>query len=399
MALKQSISLAACCAVLLLTRPSTITNSGATQITMHASLVRPAATQPSCALPKPGEVACNSILVTPNDLQSVLLTLPHGLGPADLRKAYNIPEGGSGQTVALIDAFDDPNAESDLNVYRSQYGLPACTTLNGCFRKVAEDGSTKYPAANMGWSGETSLDIEMASAICPACNILLVEANSSALNDMAISANRAVAMHANVVSNSYGGREFPEETVFEQNYNHPGVIMTASAGDSGFGAQFPATSRYVVTVGGTELKAVPGGRGFVETAWTGTGSGCSAYEPKPAWQHDNACPNRTANDISFDASPASPVAVYESYCQGSVCGWIQYAGTSVGAPAVAAMYAVAGNAQRILGAQSLYTASRNSLNDVTSGNNGVCVGVTLCTATIGYDAPSGNGTPWGVSAL
>ena len=332
-------------------------------------------------------------------MQALPATAPKGLGPADLRKAYRIPHGGRGQTIALIDAYDDPKAEADLNVYRAQFGLGACTTRNGCFRKVAQDGSTNYPRANMSWAGETSLDIEMAAAICPACNIMLVEANTAALSDMAVCVNRAAALHANVVSNSYGGHEFREETAFEENYHHAGIIMTASAGDSGFGAQFPAASRYVVSVGGTELRLGGGTRGYTETAWTGTGSGCSAYEPKPAWQHDTSCSNRTANDVAFDASPNSPVAVYESFCGGSVCGWIQYAGTSIGAPAVAAMYAVAGNANRLVAAESLYTAKRSSLNDITAGTNGICTAPDLCGAVPGYDAPSGNGSPEGLAAL
>ena len=372
-----------------------------TTFTDHAGAESPRMMQAGCAAQHPGEVSCNAYIVAPNATETTWNTFPRGVTPAYLRKAYRIPDGGQGQTVAVIDAYDDPKAEADLGVYRAQFGLPPCTTANGCFRKVAQDGSKNYPPANPAWANETSLDIDMVAAICPACNILLVEANTAVLSNMALSVNLAAALHANVISNSYGGHEFPQETEVEAYYNHPGIIITASAGDAGFGAQFPASSRFVVSVGGTELRPDPTtARGYTESVWSGSGGGCSAYEPKPAWQHDTNCTKRTANDIAFDASPNSAVAVYDSYCaSGSTCGWILYAGTSIGAPAVAAMYAVAGNAAHLNAAESLYTAKSANLNDITQGYNGLCTAAELCNGMIGYDAPSGNGSPEGLAAL
>ncbi|MYV92021.1 hypothetical protein GT350_17565, partial [Streptomyces sp. SID1034] len=167
---------------------------------------------------------------------------PTGFGPADLQKAYNLPaDGGSGQTVAIVDAQDDPNAEQDLATYRSQYGLPACTTANGCFKKVDQNGGTNYPTADSGWAGEISLDVDMVSAVCPQCHILLVEANSANMDDLGAAVNRAVTMGAKFVSNSYGGSEDASDTTADSQYfNHPGVAITVSSGDSGYGVEYPA---------------------------------------------------------------------------------------------------------------------------------------------------------------
>jgi subtilase family serine protease len=381
--------------------------------TDSASVTAQIKTEASCARPKPGEVACNAVLrsdegmatadfmAQANDIVAPRTIAPKGYGPADLRKAYRIPLGGVGQTVAVIDALDDPKAEADLAVYRAQYGLPACTSANGCFTKIAQDGTANYPKASAAWSGETSLDIDMVSALCPDCRILLVEANSPALKDMILSVDRAAAYHPAAISNSYGGPEFPAETQLEQYYNRPGIVMTASAGDSGYGSQFPAVSRYVVAVGGTKLMPSPtDARGFIETAWNKSGSGCSTYEPKPEWQHDTACRNRTMNDMAFVASAETPVAVYQSFCGGSVCGWIQYAGTSIGAPAVAAIYAAAGNTAHIRSApEALYLAGRTGFHDIALGSNGSCPVTALCNASAGYDAPTGNGSPAGIWAF
>src|SRR5947207_6893410 len=180
---------------------------------------------------------------------------PAGYGPADLQSAYRLPVGNPGATVAIVDAYDDPTAESDLAVYRSQFGLSACTTANGCFRKINENGQTSpLPAADPGWAGEISLDVDMVSAACPGCRILLVEASSSYGSDMFAAINQAVAQGARFVSNNWGSDEYSSETLVDQSYlNHPGVAITASAGDNGWGAEFPASSRYVTAVGGTSL--------------------------------------------------------------------------------------------------------------------------------------------------
>src|SRR5207249_855536 len=167
---------------------------------------------------------------------------PSGYGPADLQDAYKLPSGtnGKGMTVALVDAYDDPNAESDLGVYRSTFGLPACTTANGCFKKVDQNGGTKYPRGNRGWAEEISLDLDMVSAICPNCHILLVEANTNSFANLATAEDTAARLGANAISNSYGGSEYSSEVSDQSHYNHPGTAITVSSGDSGYGVEFPA---------------------------------------------------------------------------------------------------------------------------------------------------------------
>src|SRR6267142_2077150 len=208
-----------------------------------------------------------------------------GYFPADLASAYNLPaSGGAGLTVAIVDAHDDPNAESDLAVYRSQFGLPPCTTANGCFKKVNQSGATSpLPTPDVGWAQEISLDLDMVSAACPQCKILLVEASSASIADLGAAVNRAAAMGAVAISDSYGGPEFStENTTDSQFYNHPGVLLTVSSGDNGFGVEFPAASPHVLAVGGTSLTKSSSPRGWVEGAWSGAGSGCSNFEPKPS---------------------------------------------------------------------------------------------------------------------
>ena len=322
---------------------------------------------------------------------------PGSYGPADLRSAYALTATGSAsQTIAIVDAFDDPNAESDLAVYRAQYGLPACTTANGCFRKVNQTGGTKAPRADAGWAQEISLDIDMASAICPNCHILLVEATSSSFSNLGTAENTAARLGATVISNSYGGSEFSTETSADAQYfNHPGIPMTVSSGDSGFGVEYPAASKNVTAVGGTTLtRTTSTTRGWTETVWSGAGSGCSAYEAKPAWQHDTGCARRTVADVAAVADPNTGVAVYDTYGAGST-GWLVFGGTSVAAPVVAGVYALAANGA----APSFPYAHTASLFDVTSGSNGTCSPAYLCTGGTGYDGPTGLGTPNGTAAF
>lgn len=179
-----------------------------------------------------------------------------GYHPSDLQSAYNLPSStaGSGQTIGIVDPYDDPNAESDLGVYRSQFNLPTCSTANGCFKKVDQNGGTQYPPPNTAWSQEISLDLDMVSAICPNCNILLVEATSSSMKNLETAEDTAAQLGANVINNSYGISEYSAETSEESHFNHPGIAITASSGDNGYGTQFPASSQYVTSVGGTTLK-------------------------------------------------------------------------------------------------------------------------------------------------
>ncbi len=371
-----------------------------TFFTSSAAFARPAAGfHRVCSAAPAGFASCAALQV---DGQSGAITplasSPQGLNPADLRSAYKLPAtGGSGQTIAIVDAYDDPNAESDLAVYRSQFGLPACTTANGCFRKVNQNGGTTYPSPNVGWAEEISLDLDMASAICPQCKILLVEASSASFTNLATAVNRAVTMGANTVSNSYGGSESSGETSIASAYNHPGVIITASSGDSGYGVEVPAAFNTVVAVGGTTLTRSSNSRGWTETVWNGAGSGCSRFISKPSWQHDTGCSRRTVADVAAVANPSTGVSVYDTY--GGVGGWLRFGGTSVSAPIIASVYALAGNASSINAASSLYSAPAGSLFDVTSGSNGSCGGSYLCTGTTGYDGPTGLGTPNGLTAF
>ncbi|MFC4034635.1 peptidase S8, partial [Streptomyces polygonati] len=261
-------------------------------------------TQRLCAAAKPGFMSCLALARTDvaHHLGISPNATPSGYGPTDLQSAYALPSGaGAGATVALVDAQDDPNAAADLSTYRSQYGLPACTTANGCFKKVSQTGSTtSLPSPDSGWAGEISLDLDMVSAVCPQCHILLVEASSASMDDLGTAVNEAVSLGAKYVSNSYGGDEDSSDTSADSSYfNHPGVAITVSAGDEGYGPEYPAASKYVTSVGGTALTRSSGtSRGWTESVWhtsstEGTGSGCSAYDAKPTWQTDTGCAKRT----------------------------------------------------------------------------------------------------------
>ncbi|MFF4060850.1 peptidase S8 [Streptomyces sp. NPDC001668] len=375
-----------------------------------------------CATPKKaGELACDSLRVTGGTTafqkaqraggvtpRAADAATPTGYGPSDLQSAYGLTSAsannGSGQTIAIVDAYDDPNAAADLATYRSYYGLPACTVANGCFKKVSQTGSTtSLPTADSGWAEEISLDLDMVSAIAPNAKILLVEAKSATMANLGKAVNEAVTLGAKFVSNSYGGSESSSDTSYDSSYfNHPGVAITVSAGDGGYGAEYPAASRYVTSVGGTALSTSSNSRGWTETVWNtssteGTGSGCSAYDTKPTWQTDTGCTKRMIADVSAVADPATGVSVYDSY--GVTAGWYTFGGTSASSPIIAAVYALAGTpGASDYPAQYPYKHT-SSLNDVTSGSNGSCSTTYFCTATSGYDGPTGWGTPKGVGAF
>lgn len=327
-----------------------------------------------------------------------------GYGPSDLDSAYNVPTTlGSGKTVAIVDAYNDPSAASDLSTYRSNFGLPACTTANGCFKQVNQNGATSpLPASNRGWSSEIMLDLEMVSAICPNCHILLVEASSPTTANLGKAVNTAVAQGAVAVSNSYGGSEVSSDTTADTSYyKHPGVAIVASSGDQGYTVEYPASSPYVTAVGGTALSRASNARGWTESVWStsaseGAGSGCSKYEPKPSFQTDTGCTRRTVADVSAVADPATGVAVYDSYGSG---GWTVFGGTSVASPIVGAMYALASPPAANAYPNSYPYANPGALNDVTTGHTASCSPAYLCTAEVGYDGPTGLGTPNGVAAL
>ena len=324
-----------------------------------------------------------------------------GLAPCDIQNAYRLPSyvGGVGKTVAIVDAYHDPNAASDLAVYRSTFGLPPCTLANGCFRQVNELGqASHYPAPNAGWAVEISLDLDMVSAACPNCNILLVEGNSSSLADLARAEDTAASLGANAISNSYGLSESSTATGFDGHYSHPGIPIVVASGDYGYagGPQWPAVVPTVTAAGGTTLAFTGTGRGWSEQVWNDGaagsvgGSGCSNLEPKPSWQTDTGCTHRTVADV---AAVAEGLAIYDTYRM--TTAWFAVGGTSASSPIIASVYALGGDTN---GASDVY-ANPGLLFDVTQGNNGSCGGSYLCTATPGYDGPTGLGTPCGTGAF
>lgn len=333
---------------------------------------------------------------------------PSGYGPSDLHAAYNLPglvagdTTGSGQTIGIVDAYNAATAESDLGVYRAQYGLPPCTTANGCFRKVNQTGGTTMPANNASWGQETSLDLDMVSAICPNCHILLVEGNSASTTDLAAAVDTAVALGANAVSNSYGISESATSVANDSHYNHPGVAITASTGDSGYGTQSPASGANVVAVGGTHL--TNSGGTWSETAWSSAGSGCSSYNAQPAWQTGvvAGCTKRGEGDVSAVGDPNTGVAVYDSTPYLGSSGWMVFGGTSVASPVVASVFGLAANSATIMSPASnasyVYAHASGNLFDVLSGSNGSC-GTAVCNARAGWDGPTGMGSPRGLAAF
>jgi subtilase family serine protease len=365
-----------------------------------------------CSQARTGSAACDAVLrtdlvggITPNATVA-------GYGPADLQAAYKLAaasaSNGAGVTVGIVDAFNDPTAFADVNTYRAQFGEPALqscapsavkTSTTACFAQSDQNGGTSLPRTNGGWAQEESLDVDMVSTLCPKCNILLVEARSATLANLGASVNTAVRLGAAAVSNSYGGGESSTETSQENSFfNHPGVAITASSGDSGFGPQFPAASRFVTAVGGTSLTRASNTRGWTETAWSGAGSGCSAFVTKQSWQTDSGCARRTIADVSAVADPNTGVAVFDSTASGGLSGWLVFGGTSVASPLIGTVYALAGNASTVTYGSFPYSHTA-SLFDVTSGSNGSCGGSYLCTSGPGFDGPTGLGTPNGTGAF
>ena len=360
--------------------------------------------RPVCDDQGPGFARCHAHVVTDDKgaaLPFLSAASPAAVSRANLLAAYNLPaDGGQGVTVAVVDAYDNPTAESDLAYFRSQSGLPACTTGSGCFKKVNQNGvQSNYPPSNVGWAGEIALDLDAVSLICPNCQILLVEANDAFGSNLAFSVATAASLGASVISNSYGAPDNSSSTqALNRYYTQPGVALFASTGDTGMGASFPATASGVTAVGGTTLVAsATAARGWVESAWGvadgggGGGSGCSVKVPKPTWQTDATCVMRMEADISADADPNTGILVYDSNYSGSGA-WYQYGGTSLASPLVAAIYALTGRASADGSLSWRYPAA---FYDVTSGVNGSCSGSYYCNAGAGYDGPTGNGTPNG----
>jgi hypothetical protein len=429
-----------------------------------------------CPLPTPGRATCFALLrvpVAPGSRGARPYTLNDGasssgpaggLTPAQLASAYAYEPtaGGTGQTVAIVDAYNDPKIEEDLGTFDSNYGLAACTTANGCFKKVSQTGSTtSLPPDEPGWSGEISLDVEAVHGACPNCKILLVEANDEKNEDLAAAVNEAVSLGATEVSNSYGDPEQVEWGAAEQAaYNHPGVVIAASTGDDGYYdwdrlnegyllpqmPNAPASLPTVVAVGGTSLNLNLNGTRASETVWNdngpddeiglsyrralgATGGGCSTLFTAQPWQQGvsgfaaTGCGNKRLDaDISAVADPLTGFDIYDSY---KSPGWQTIGGTSLSSPLVTSLYALAGGSGGVeYPAQTPYNhlGHGSSLYDVTKGGNGFCdaealslcnllgeatsifgrvdcEGTTACNAAPGFDGPSGVGTPNGLGAF
>lgn len=335
--------------------------------------------------------------------------LPSGLSPAQIRQAYginNLRAGGRGQTIAIIDAYDHPRIESDLAVFNQQFGLATCTTANGCFQKVFS-GQTPQPDA--GWSGEIALDVEWAHAIAPKAKIMLVETPTPDTQDLFNGIQVAIQRGATIVSMSWGSPEYPYQVEFEKTFSsNPNITFVTSSGDSGTGANFPASSPYVLAVGGTTLNIDSQGNYLGESAWAGSSGGVSTVDQWPAYQSNLPIPlsngMRGVPDVAWNADPQSGFSVFNSIPnpeEGEPAGWQVVGGTSAGAPQWAGLIAIANAATgRNIGSNInalLYNyASPSSglyshiYHDVSSGTNGQCG--FICTAQIGYDYVTGLGS-------
>jgi subtilase family serine protease len=439
---RQQIRGARVCVALLGACALALAASPAASASLSRSAFR---AQNQCATPPPGSAGCLgirlvSVSLTKADLKANAVRQaaeaahgarpavtnkspnPGGLTPELLHAAYSLPTAtfpSSTQTVAVVDAFNDPTAEADLAVYDKQYGLPECTTADGCFRKLNQEGRTSpLPTTEGGWATEISLDVQMAHAICQSCHVMLVEANNTSFPSLGAAVDAAVSAGATVVSNSYGGAEDSSYSMYNAPYDHPGVVITASAGDCGYfnegcgggeAANFPASSPDVVAVGGTTL--TDGEGSWSSTAWEGGGSGCSVAFSAPLWQSEvenfsaTACDgNRSVADVSAVANPYTGVNIYDSTPNpaGYPTGWGVWGGTSLASPVVASEFALAGGAHGVqFPASTLYSylGDSHALYDVVSGHNGSCSGASACEATTGYDGPTGVGSPIGLSAF
>jgi hypothetical protein len=394
------------------------------------------ATRDACSAPtKPGQARCLAVqlLVEPKAAAQPQTATRGGRAalpaskpepgfqtPQRLRELYALPEetaAGSTQTIALVDAYDDPTAESDLAVYSKQFGLPECTSANGCFKKVNQAGqASPLPAVSKGWASEISIDVQMAHAICQTCHITLVEAKSEEFSDLGEGVNAAVALGANEVSNSYGSTEETGLSELESNsYNHPGVVLTVSSGDCGYlnrdcpkelaeGTEFPADSPHVVAVGGTSVEEIGGV--WSSRVWSEGGSGCSVLFNAPLWESGvsgfaaTGCGSgRAVADVAAVGDPNTGVDTYDTT---GGRGWEVWGGTSVASPIVAAEFALAGGSQGIsYPAATLYghAGEASALYDVVSGENGTCGTATICKAVPGFDGPTGVGSPVGLGAF
>jgi subtilase family serine protease len=360
----------------------------------------------ACPHPRMGEAQCFALVRTGPAIVPDGGSGPNGgYTPAQLQKAYNLPSStkGSGQIVAIVDAYDNPNIASDLAFYRSYFGLPAAN-----FTKYNEEGQTgDYPQGSEGWGSEEDLDVDMVSASCPNCTIYLIEANSATISDLEASVAEAVTLGAHIISNSYSNCFLGGNCGYDRSYyDVPGVTYVAASGDSGYGTGplYPSAFDSVVAAGGTSLYVDrKSQRGFSETAWIGTNSGCATGEKKPAWQHDWGCHYRTGNDVATVADIATGVAAYDTY---GFNGWVVDGGTSAASPLVAGIFGLAGNATSQHGGKTFWEKDHRAGTDlfhIKKGSNGECTPAYLCKDGTheyrSYGGPTGWGTPNGIGAF
>jgi hypothetical protein len=350
------------------------------------------AQQPNAAICNGGRFHCYAHRRTDEQGRFKAFATASGIGATDLVSAYALDTSVDPvATIAIVDAFGYTNLASDLAQYRSHYGLPACTVANGCLKIVNQTGQTSplppNPPSNDDWTGETALDVDMASAACPKCKILVVQADDDQGDGLYIANTTAATLGATVVSNSWGGPEDSTVAASETYFNHPGIAVFVATGDAGYTSNspdYPSTSAYTIGVGGTTLTQASNTRGWTESAWSGGGSSCSQNVAKPSWQTSSACTKRMTSDVSAVGDPNTGLAVYDG-------GWQIVGGTSAASPLVAGIYALTKNGGAT--AQFAYVNAA-AFYDVTTGKNGTCT-TALCKAAAGWDGPTGVGTPNG----
>ena len=369
---------------------------------------QPDNSRPICPAPRAGEAACTArqaVDQAGKPITNASAPPSSGLAPAQLQDAYKLSGlTTGGKTIAIVDAYGYPNLERDLTVYRNQFGLPECTTANGCLTIRNQSGGTKLPRFDLGWAQEQALDVDAVSAACPDCKIAVFEANAQSLADLGTAVQTAARMLGVVaISNSYAFYDAPDST-YGPYYNHPGIAVTAAAGDWGYkGAYYPASSSYVVGVGGTSLNRDANARGWSETAWSGTGSGCSSLNAAlpSAASFNTGCAGRAMNDVSAVSDPNNGgLAVYYP-TSNAKSTWSQLGGTSEASPIIASVFALSGNTGSTSSppANSIPYTHASSLFDVTKGSNGTCSPTQWCTSGTDWDGPTGLGTPNGVSGF
>jgi subtilase family serine protease len=361
-----------------------------------------------CPAPPFGRARCHAFVVTDANGNAAAATTPRGYGPTQFHGAYALPTTApNAQTIAIVDAYDDPTAKTDLDRFNATFGLPffptcSATLKTSCFQKVNQTGNASpLPRKDAGWALEISLDVQVAHEICQNCKILLVEAKNNQNASLAAAVNTAASLGATVISNSYGGSDSGPIAA----YNHPGIAITASSGDSGYRVESPASFNTVVAVGGTTLTLGTGNTYGSERVWAGTGSGCSSLNTARAfqktavgWAATGCVSKRGVVDVAADADPSTGAAVYDTTPYNGRTGWFRIGGTSLSAPLIAAVYGLAGNAKSTSYPASIPYAHTASLHDVTTGSNGNCT-TTMCKGAAGYDGPTGVGTPKGIGAF